>query len=553
MSTKRSVDVIVRAHDKASNKFNKIGKSMGGISAGLGKLKTLIGAYVGYRTIKGFANFTSSMIDYMDQSAKFSDVIGIQTDELQRFRYAAEISGTSIEKLDKALMIMVRRVGEAVGGQGEGIRGIQMLGKSADEFARMNPAKMFEEVAEAIKKQKTPAEQAALAYFMFGRQGVELLNLLKLGKEELKKLGKEADSTGNVFTRSMAAKAEEAKDAMTRLQWTMRGLGQTLVMEIIPYIELASLKLAKMAEDANKAGPAIDVMSVGWRVIKTPLKALSAFGKGLALFGLGAAELVTFGNDTIQDLQKTYAESFVGSFTEIYDMWAQGLPSTQAGILIDKMRDAGATKAQATAMVEQAVALASAIDKTVAALKTQIATYEMSSREAAIYKLRMAGATEATLGNAIALSMHLDTMDAEKKAMEEMAKAMERFESAALSLEKELSLLNGTATELQWKQFDWAMAGMNEDQIGYLTQLYGKIAEANKSKRSEDILKSRGGVGAIESRFLSRAPGIDTAKNTELNTKQLVKQGQKEERDRRELIDAVKSSGSSSALEPANL
>lgn len=53
---KQSVDIILKAHDKASKKFGKVGKSAKGLSGVFKGLGVAVGAYVGVRALKSFVS-----------------------------------------------------------------------------------------------------------------------------------------------------------------------------------------------------------------------------------------------------------------------------------------------------------------------------------------------------------------------------------------------------------------------------------------------------------------------------------------------------------------
>lgn len=67
----------------------------------------------------------------------------------------------------------------------------------------------------------------------------------------------------------------------------------------------------------------------------------------------------------------------------------------------------------------------------------QVDTYGMTSREAALYKLQIEGATEAQLASAKAASQHLDKLDEEKKLMDKGKSVIEKYMTPQEKLVKE--------------------------------------------------------------------------------------------------------------------
>ena len=217
--------------------MKKSGKRLSGFSKGIGKATKFLagfGVALGGAAIIGFVRNTMQM---MDATGKMADRLKMSTEALVGFRHAAEISGVEAAALDKSLQMFVRRLGEVRMGSGEAKDALKALNLNADALVRMRPDQAFRVVAEGIKGMGTQADKAAAAYKLFGRQGQQLLNMFELGAGGLNQMQREAEALGLTFSRIDAARIEAANDAMTRLAATTKKLGQTLAIEVAPYIE----------------------------------------------------------------------------------------------------------------------------------------------------------------------------------------------------------------------------------------------------------------------------------------------------------------------------
>lgn len=191
-------------------------------------------------------------LEEIDQIGKLSDRLGIATEELIAFQHAAELSGPGAEGFNKAIEQMSKRLGEIRLGSGkEAARALQSLKLDPKEIAGANPGVAFEQIAEAISKIKSPTDQAAVAFALFGRQGIEILNMLQEGKEGLDAARSEVERLNLTFSRMDATAVEEANDAITTLKASMKGLSNQAAIELAPTIKMladAAPTLAKIAQ-----------------------------------------------------------------------------------------------------------------------------------------------------------------------------------------------------------------------------------------------------------------------------------------------------------------
>jgi len=185
----------------------------------------------------GMAYLTRTSFQSIDTAAKLSDTIGISIQDLRRLQYAADLSGSSVEGMNKSLGIMVRRLGEAKRGTGQAVISLRKLELSADTLTRKSPREAIEDIAEAINRLPTSADRAAAAAGLFGKSAIELLPTLSLGKSGLQELSREFDRTRGVITRAQATGVEKFNDAVTTLKSSLGGVADTLAISLAPGLE----------------------------------------------------------------------------------------------------------------------------------------------------------------------------------------------------------------------------------------------------------------------------------------------------------------------------
>ena len=215
------------------------------------KKAAVAAAAMGAAVAAATAVIVKNNLQSIDTLAKTSDRLGITTQKLAGLRHAAELTGAGAEAMDKGLRGMNMRLGQASAGLGEAKKWIDNLGLSADQLLQMAPDQAFERIADKIKGLGTQSEKTAAAAAIFGEEGIRLINTMELGAGGLREAAKEAEHLGMTLTRVDAAKVEAANDSMARAKGAIGGMGQTLAVNLAPYIEAAANALVRIAKESG--------------------------------------------------------------------------------------------------------------------------------------------------------------------------------------------------------------------------------------------------------------------------------------------------------------
>jgi len=212
-----------------------------------------------------------------DQIHKMALRTGFATETLSELKYAAEISGSNIESLEKGVKKMSKTIVDASTGLETYVRSFDRIGLSVDELMELSPEEQFLKIAEAIAAMESPTLRAATAQEIFGRAGTELLPLFAEGVDGMEALRKKAHELGIVFDQEAAEKAARLADAQTTLKTALQGVTISIAESLAP-------ALSKLAEDLSDT-----VAKVGdW--IKEHPKLTSIITK--ATLGIGALMMV---------------------------------------------------------------------------------------------------------------------------------------------------------------------------------------------------------------------------------------------------------------------
>jgi len=223
----QQMKIDLTAKDKTGNAFRslnarlektrKVAKSVVGVIAKVGAAAVALGA--------GFVVATKKALEFADSIAKTADKVGISTDALQKYRYAADLAGVSNGELDKAFDKLNKSIGETINdGTGAAFDAFEQLGLSSDLMSgRLRGTEpVFLAVSDALAQVDDHSQRAALAADIFGRSGTKLINLMKNGRGDIKAAGDEFERFGGVIEEGTLRSSEKAIDAITRLTTLMQ-------------------------------------------------------------------------------------------------------------------------------------------------------------------------------------------------------------------------------------------------------------------------------------------------------------------------------------------
>ncbi len=254
---------------KMQSTLMKHNKAIGGAMVGIGA--AILGT--GLASVKSFA-------DMGDEVAKMAEKTGFSTVALSELRHAAELSGTSLVGIEKASRTLSGAIVDAGDGLETYTRAFERIGLSYEELAALSPEEQFTTVLTALGDVEDATIRTATASDLFGaRMGTALLPMIADGSEAFAEMRQEAHDLGVVFDEEAAAKAEEMKDSVLRLEKAISGITIMIADNLIPAI------LPVIDQFTEWIKPVKDLME------RFPLLTKIVLGLGMAL----AAVLVPLG------------------------------------------------------------------------------------------------------------------------------------------------------------------------------------------------------------------------------------------------------------------
>ncbi len=261
-SGERSIKKIDRASDKASRGLGTLGDRASSLRR---NMRLLGGAVAGIAAGGGIALLVKRSIAAADAVGKTADKLGVGTAALQELRYAAQLAGIEQTTLDMALQRFTRRAAEAAKGTGEARDALKQMGIALkDQHGNMRRSEdLLNDVAEAFKNTKDPAERLRLAFKLFDSEGVAMVNMLVNGGAALEAVRQRARDLGIVLDEDLIRNAERAKDEMDTLGTVISANVTRALLGLAPALADASSWLANLAVDAGDAYEKLKLIAEG--------------------------------------------------------------------------------------------------------------------------------------------------------------------------------------------------------------------------------------------------------------------------------------------------
>ncbi|MEQ9813758.1 MAG: hypothetical protein RLO50_13340 [Azospirillaceae bacterium] len=179
--------------------------------------------FIGVQTVRALVNASRRAVELADAMSTAADRIGVTTDELQIFRFAAEdAANLGISAADTALQRFSRRVGEAIQGTGvlrDVLEQNNIALRNADGSVR-SVTDILGDYAEVVANAGSAQEQLALTVRAFDTEGAALVTILRQGRDGWQEFTEAALDAG-IVTEDAIRRAEELDRELTRASQTI--------------------------------------------------------------------------------------------------------------------------------------------------------------------------------------------------------------------------------------------------------------------------------------------------------------------------------------------
>lgn len=230
----------------------------------------------------------ASLVEHVAQLTRSSQMLGLGTDILQEWGYAAKASGADLDNFAESLLDLEDKMDDASTGGKEYQELFQRLGvEVADSSGKLKSLTTFlPEIADAFANMADGTEKSGIASRLLGETGAKtLLPMFAKGSAGLREMAAEARSLGVVLDEKTVQKTQAFRVELNRTLAVLESLGFGIGGALLPAVQdlLVSLQ-AWIRENreviASGFETAMKIFAVAARVVVqavTPLARLVVF------------------------------------------------------------------------------------------------------------------------------------------------------------------------------------------------------------------------------------------------------------------------------------
>lgn len=207
--------------DQQERGASRTSSALGGIG------RMVVAAFAVERVIA----FGQHVVETAGKISDLADRTGLGTREIQRFQYAAEQSGGSLEAVAQATGSLNDKLVEGNAGT---VAALQSVNLSLEQLRAMRPGEAFETVADAVGRIPDPMVRSQVAIELLGRSGQVLLPAMVAG---FKGVGDEAERLGLVIAEQDVKALDDFGDAWSRLQTRVTAATAGMLVDIMRITE----------------------------------------------------------------------------------------------------------------------------------------------------------------------------------------------------------------------------------------------------------------------------------------------------------------------------
>jgi hypothetical protein len=289
---------------KAEKRASKFGNMM--------KTKVLpfLGAAALARSAKEVVNFGAAIGD-------MSDRLGVGSEFLQKFQFAASQNGIASNEAGIALQRFTRRVADAKENGGKLKETLEKLNISFDDSSgrAKTTEELFQEFGAALSDMKDPAEKLRIAFTFLDTEGAKLTQLFRDGAPTIAEYGAEAEKLGIIVKDDQVKALQAASGAMEEMGRTFKSFLAAAAKPLTGVIQTLNEGLKGAIKIVKNYGTEITVAATAVVTYYTALKTLKgALAVTAAIKAMGVAAGVT--SKTMKLLAIATNAVFTGNFVK---------------------------------------------------------------------------------------------------------------------------------------------------------------------------------------------------------------------------------------------
>lgn len=202
---------------------------------------TCTAAVAGYTaTAMGFANKAMDAAAH----ARVGMKLGFGAEQYQELTYAAKMSGVAVEDFDGCVRKMVVNLAKAKQDSKAGLGAdLRKIGLTVEELNAAGPDKAIMKITEALQNVQDPAERTRMAVELFGKEGLNMMPMLKQGAAGIQAFRNEARQMGLVLDEQTVKNAAAYGKVKKQFANVMEGAKLTIGSALLPVLTTGAQQL----------------------------------------------------------------------------------------------------------------------------------------------------------------------------------------------------------------------------------------------------------------------------------------------------------------------
>ena len=199
--------------------------------------------YAGVNFLRSSATETIALAK---ASAGLTRVTGMDTQQASAWVQMTKVRGIESKQLMVSFLRLNKSIYDASTGGKKTTETFKKLGVSQDAIRKGNTYEVLLQAADAFAKIKNPAERAALAQQLFGRQGYRLLPILQQGREGIRQNISKIVEMGGALDKHGSKKAIEAAKAQRDFKLALNSLKVVIATVFMPILASVATTIASV-------------------------------------------------------------------------------------------------------------------------------------------------------------------------------------------------------------------------------------------------------------------------------------------------------------------
>ncbi len=201
----------------------------------------------------GLMTATMNALEKSSQLKNLSTISGMNVEQFQYYASGAKSVGIEMDKLSDIFKDTRDKVGDfLVTGGGELQDFFEVIapkvGVTAEQFRHLSGADALQLYVDSLRKANVSENEMIFYMESIADEASALLPLLNQGGEGFKKYGEQAKQAGAILSQSTVEEAIKAKSAISSFQQEMQGVGNRIIVNMIPAIQFVSQHFDTLAK-----------------------------------------------------------------------------------------------------------------------------------------------------------------------------------------------------------------------------------------------------------------------------------------------------------------